>query len=92
MERYFRGRPYDEELFEHVMDNLYALEDPEIIDDRTVIGVLLLMLNLELGTWNLEVNDIFDLTETLFLDLTFSWIQKPGCHEMSFCSKSFPCS
>ena len=40
LERYFRGRPYDEELFEHVMDNLYALEDPEVVDDRTVIGTL----------------------------------------------------
>ena len=27
-------------------------------------------------TWNLELNDIFDLTETLFIDLTFSWISR----------------
>lgn len=29
IERYFRGMIRGEEVFEHVMDNLYALEDPE---------------------------------------------------------------
>lgn len=38
VERYFRGRPRGEELFEHIMDNLYGIEDPTIVDDRTIIG------------------------------------------------------
>jgi len=38
VERFFRGMVRDEEVFEHVMDNLYALEDPQIIDEHTIIG------------------------------------------------------
>eukprot|EP00581_Thalassiosira_minuscula_P008311 CAMPEP_0183703092 /NCGR_PEP_ID=MMETSP0737-20130205/967_1 /TAXON_ID=385413 /ORGANISM="Thalassiosira miniscula, Strain CCMP1093" /LENGTH=368 /DNA_ID=CAMNT_0025929795 /DNA_START=116 /DNA_END=1222 /DNA_ORIENTATION=- len=38
IERYFvsyiRGPP----VFEHIMDNLYALEDPKLLDDTTLIG------------------------------------------------------
>lgn len=38
IERYFRGMIRGEQVFDHVMDNLYALEDAEILDERTMIG------------------------------------------------------
>ena len=38
IERFFKGRPQGEELFQHVMDNLFAMEDPEILDTHTMIG------------------------------------------------------
>eukprot|EP00038_Savillea_parva_P010369 m.189844 g.189844 ORF g.189844 m.189844 type:complete len:363 (-) comp17845_c0_seq1:142-1230(-) len=38
IERYFRGRPRGEELFEHVIDNLFAIEDPQVLDKKTIIG------------------------------------------------------
>ena len=38
VERYFKGMVRGEELFEHVLDNLVALEDPQIIDADTIIG------------------------------------------------------
>lgn len=38
VERRFRGMIRGQEVFEHVWDNLLALEDAEILDGRTVIG------------------------------------------------------
>lgn len=38
IEKYFRGMIRRDQVFEHVMDNLIALEDPEIIDSKTLIG------------------------------------------------------
>jgi hypothetical protein len=38
IERYFCGMIQGEQVFDHVMDNLYALEDPEMLNERTMIG------------------------------------------------------
>lgn len=38
IERYFRGMIRGEQVFDHVMDNLHALEDPEWLDGRTMLG------------------------------------------------------
>merc|ERR1719453_684885 len=38
IERFFSGMVRGEEVFEHVMDNLLALEDPHVIDENTVIA------------------------------------------------------
>jgi len=39
VDRYFRGGLYHrDEVFDHTMDNLIALEDPKILDDKTLIG------------------------------------------------------
>ena len=42
IERYFRGMIRDVEVFDHLLDNLYALEDVELLDDRTIIGTVTL--------------------------------------------------
>lgn len=38
IERRFVGMIRGQDVFEHLLDNLYAMEDPQIIDDRTLIG------------------------------------------------------
>jgi hypothetical protein len=38
IEKYFRGMLRKHQVFEHIMDNLIALEDPEILDSKTLIG------------------------------------------------------
>jgi len=38
IEKYFRGMLRKHQVFEHIMDNFIALEDPEIWDSRTLIG------------------------------------------------------
>ena len=38
IERYFVGMVRGQQVFEHIVDNLYAMEDPEIIDKHTLIG------------------------------------------------------
>jgi len=39
IERYFTGGLRDRvQVFDHIMDNLIALEDPQILDDQTLIG------------------------------------------------------
>jgi hypothetical protein len=38
IEKYFRGMIRAYQVFDHLMDNLYALEDPEILNDSTIIG------------------------------------------------------
>jgi hypothetical protein len=38
IEKYFRGMLRKHQVFEHIMDNLIALEDPEVLDSKTLIG------------------------------------------------------
>jgi hypothetical protein len=38
IERYFVRVIRSQQIFEHIVDNLYAMEDPEIIDKHTLIG------------------------------------------------------
>jgi hypothetical protein len=39
VERYFTGGLRDRvQVFDHIMDNLIALEDPQVLDEQTVIG------------------------------------------------------
>ena len=38
IERRFVGMIRGQDVFDHLLDNLYATEDPEIIDERTLIG------------------------------------------------------
>jgi len=39
IEKYFRGMlRQQQQLFEHIMDNLIAMEDPELLDSNTLIG------------------------------------------------------
>jgi len=39
IDRYFRGGLYHrQEVFDHILDNLIALEDVEIVDNNTIIG------------------------------------------------------
>jgi len=42
IERYFRGMIREWEVFEHLLDNLYAMEDAEILDEHTLIGTVTL--------------------------------------------------
>lgn len=38
IEKYFRGMIRKDQVFEHVMDNLIALEDPEVLGPKALIG------------------------------------------------------
>lgn len=38
IERRFVGRIGGQDIFEHLLDNLYAMEDPQLIDELTMIG------------------------------------------------------
>ncbi|CAB9506829.1 expressed unknown protein [Seminavis robusta] len=38
IERRFKGMIRGQEVYEHCLDNLYALEDPQIVDNNTIIG------------------------------------------------------
>lgn len=42
IEKYFHGMIRGWEVFEHLLDNLYAMEDAEILDEHTLIGTVTL--------------------------------------------------
>ena len=42
IERYFRGMIRGVEVFDHLMDNLYAMEDAELVGEGTIVGTVTL--------------------------------------------------
>lgn len=76
IEKYFRGMLRKDQIFEHVMDNLITLEDPEVIDSKTLIGTATLpdwimggSLTSRLHVQELETGDL-SFTRPLYDDDT----------------------